>query len=201
MPAIVDHDARRLEIADAVGRLVARGGIQAVTVRATAEEAGYSTAVIAHYFHNKEDLMNFTYLAARDRTTSRVERALRAGMSVFDCLKECLPTNSRQRDDWTVWFGLWGMANGNPALEKERSKGLSEADTLFVQVLEAAKERGELAASVDCKAQARRLLVFVNGIATLWMQMPERWPAKAQLSLLRSELELMNASAIGSDAI
>lgn len=194
MPTIVDHDARRKEIAGAVGRLVARGGIQAVTIRSTAKEAGYSTAVITHYFHNKEDLMNFTYLAARDRTTSRIERALRAGMSVFECLKECLPTNPRQKDDWTVWFGLWGMANGNPALEKERRQGLTDADNLFIQVLKAAQARGELSDSVDCKTQAQRLLVFVNGIATLWMQMPEQWPAKAQLALLQSELDLIKGA-------
>jgi TetR/AcrR family transcriptional regulator, transcriptional repressor of bet genes len=193
VPTIVDHDVRRLEIAGAVGKLVARGGIQAVTVRAAAKEAGYSTAVISHYFHNKEDLMNFTYLSARDRTNSRVDRARLAGKSVFDCLKECLPTNPSQRADWTVWFGLWGMATGNPALERERSKGLSEANSLFVQVLEAARQRGELAESFDCTAQAERLLVFVNGIATLWVQMPERWPAKAQLDLLRSELQSIGA--------
>jgi len=207
MPAIVDHDARRLEIAGAVGRLVARGGIQAVTVRSAAKEAGFSTAVIAHYFHNKEDLMNFTYLSARDRTRQRVERALHAGKSVFDCLKECLPTNTSQCNDWIVWFGLWGIAAGNPVLEKERSKGLSEASALFVDVLESAKSRGELAKSVDCKTQAERLLVLINGIATLWVQMPEYWKAKAQLSLLKSELEsIVTASpsesrAIAEDAI
>lgn len=194
MPTIVDHDARRLEIAGAVGRLVARGGIQAVTVRSAAKEAGYSTAVITHYFHNKEDLMNFTYLSARDRTNTRVERARRAGKNVFDCLKECLPTNSSRKDDWKVWFGLWGMANGNPELERERSKGLSDASSLFAQVLEAARERGELPESLDCTLQAERLMVFVNGIASLWVQMPERWPAKAQLALLKSELELIGIS-------
>nr|WP_243748894.1 TetR/AcrR family transcriptional regulator [Pseudomaricurvus alcaniphilus] len=173
--------------------MVARGGIQAVTVRSAAKEAGFSTAVIGHYFHNKDDLINFTYFSARDRTRFRVERALHAGKNVFDCLKECLPTNASQRSDWIVWFGLWGMANGNPALEKERSKGLLEANTLFVDVLEAAKARGELAESVDCVAQAQRLLVLINGIAALWVQMPEYWTAKTQLQLLKSELESIGA--------
>jgi hypothetical protein len=85
------------------------------------------------------------------------------------------------------------MANGNPALEIERSRGLSEANTLFVRVLQAAKERGELAESFDCTTQTERLLVFVNGIATQWVQIPERWPTKAQLALLKSELELIGA--------
>ena len=194
MPAIVDHDARRHEIASAVGRLVARGGVQTVTMRSVAKEVGYSTTVITHYFHNKEDLMTFTYLSARDRTHQRVDRARRAGKSVFDCLKECLPTNAGQSEDWTVWFSLWSVAAGNPVLERERARGLSEAKMLFVRVLEDAKARGDLTPSFDCELQATRLMIFVNGIATLRMQMPAGWPAKAQLALLRSELERLGVS-------
>jgi hypothetical protein len=85
------------------------------------------------------------------------------------------------------------MAAGNPLLEKERVRGLSEANNLFQEVLEAAKARGELVASVDCAAQAKRLLVLVNGIAALWAQMPTYWTAKTQLALLRSEVELILA--------
>lgn len=194
MPAIVNHDARRLEVAAAVGRLVAKGGIQAVTVRSAAKEAGFSTAVIGHYFHNKEDLINFTYLSARDRTRLRIERALSAGKGLFDCLKECLPTNDSQRSDWIVWFGLWGMAAGNPILERERSKGLVEANALFVELFEAAKSRGELDASVDCRVQAQRFMVWVNGIATLWVQLPEQWTAKTQLEMLQSELQALGVA-------
>ncbi len=189
MPAIVDHDARRLEIAAAVGRLVARGGVESVTIRSAAKEAGFSPAVIGHYFHNKDDLMSFTYLSARDRTQTRIERALKSGKSVFDCLKVCLPTNPRQREDWTVWFGLWGIANGSAVLEREREKGVSEADNLFVRVLDAAKSRGEISSSVNSQEQAERLLVLINGIATLWMQLPDRWTAKAQLALLKKEVD------------
>lgn len=191
MPAVVDHDSRRQEIASAIGRLVAREGIQAVTIRAAAKEAGYSAAVIGHYFHGKDDLMNFTYLSARDRTQLRVERARLAGKSVFDCLQECLPITDSQRNDWTVWFGLWGMAGGSSALQAERRRGLTEADSLFTQVLKSAQERGEVKPELDCVRAAQRLLMVVNGIATLWVQMPERWPASAQLTMLRAEIETL----------
>ena len=45
MPKIVDHDERRLALADAVLALIAREGISAVTTRAVAEESGWSTGV------------------------------------------------------------------------------------------------------------------------------------------------------------
>lgn len=189
LPAVVNHDSRRLEIAAAVGRLVARSGIQSVTIRAVAKEAGYSSAILGHYFHNKEDLLSFTYLSARHRTVSRVERALLAGKGVFHCLKECLPTNTDQRIDWMLWFGFWGMATGNQALVEERGRGLTEANMLFQRILMAAKARGELPESIDCESQAVRMAIFINGIASLTVQMPESWPAGLQESLLKAEIE------------
>jgi len=191
LPAIVNHDSRRLEIAAAVGRLVARSGIQSVTIRAAAQEAGYSAAIIGHYFHNKEDLMTFTYLSTRYQANSRVERALLAGKDLFHCLKECLPTTINRRIEWMVWFGFWGMATNNAALVDERGRGLSEANLLFQRVVMSAKTRGELPKSLDCKAQAVRLTVLINGIASLAVQMPESWPADVQESLLKTEIELL----------
>lgn len=189
MPAIVDHDARRLEISAAVGRIVSREGIQAVTIRSTAKEAGYSTAVITHYFHNKEDLMTFTYMAARDRTASRIERAVLAGKGLFDCMRECLPTNAIQRTDWLLWFGLWGVSIDNAALMSERKRGVEESNELFQRVIQSAVARGEIPEPKDLEFTATRLTVIVNGIASLAVQLPDRWPPKAIDRLLMTELE------------
>ena len=40
MPKIVDHEARRAELAEAVWRLASRDGLEAVTLRGVAAEAG-----------------------------------------------------------------------------------------------------------------------------------------------------------------
>lgn len=188
MPAIVDHDARRLEISAAVGRIVSREGIQAVTIRSTAKEAGYSTAVITHYFHNKEDLMTFTYMSARDRTASRIERAVLSGKGLFDCLRECLPTNASQRTDWLLWFGLWGVSINNAALMDERRRGVEESNNLFQRVIKSAVNLGEITTPDDLEMAATRLTVMVNGIASLAVQLPDRWPPKSIDKLLVTEL-------------
>ncbi len=57
MPKIVDHDERRLALADAVLALIAREGISAVTTRAVAEESGWSTGVLNHYFGSRHELL------------------------------------------------------------------------------------------------------------------------------------------------
>ena len=48
MPKIVDHDARRAAIAEALWRVAERDGVEGVTMRAVAREAGWSTGVVTH---------------------------------------------------------------------------------------------------------------------------------------------------------
>ena len=57
MPKIVDHDAQRLKFAEAAMRLIAGKGIEAVTMRAVAREAGLSYGSLFHYFDSKDDLL------------------------------------------------------------------------------------------------------------------------------------------------
>ena len=57
MPKHVDHDQRRREIAAAVARLAATEGLQGITFREVASEAGVSVSLVQHYFGTKENLL------------------------------------------------------------------------------------------------------------------------------------------------
>jgi AcrR family transcriptional regulator len=63
MPKVVDHEERRAELCAAVWRLASREGLEAVTVRGVAEEAGWSTGAVVHYFADKEDLLLSAWFA------------------------------------------------------------------------------------------------------------------------------------------
>ncbi len=54
MPKIVDHDARREEIAQALWRVVRRDGIRAASVRTVAAEAGWSAGAVRYYFPDQD---------------------------------------------------------------------------------------------------------------------------------------------------
>jgi AcrR family transcriptional regulator len=72
MPKVVDHEERRTELATAVWRLASREGLEAVTVRRVAEEAGWSTGAVVHYFADKEDLLLFAFSTVADRVRTRL---------------------------------------------------------------------------------------------------------------------------------
>ncbi|MDA2805539.1 TetR/AcrR family transcriptional regulator [Nocardiopsis suaedae] len=75
MPKTVDHHARRTRIADALIRVAARQGLEAVSLRQVAAEAGVSTGMVQHYFRDKNAMMAFALRAVAERVQDRLEQA------------------------------------------------------------------------------------------------------------------------------
>ncbi|MDA0338566.1 MAG: TetR family transcriptional regulator [Proteobacteria bacterium] len=65
MPIVVDHDERRDFIAKVVKQVVAEHGMDAVTIRNVAREAGFKSALISHYFKDKQEMLIFTLESIR----------------------------------------------------------------------------------------------------------------------------------------
>ena len=64
MPRIVDVDQRRMELAAAAARVIARAGVDGASMREIANEAGWTTGTLVHYFANKHELLDFTLRAS-----------------------------------------------------------------------------------------------------------------------------------------
>ena len=76
MPKKVDHLQRRAEIADALVRVAARQGLEAVSLRHVAAEAGISPGMVQHYFRTKDEMMAFALAAVRERNEARISAAM-----------------------------------------------------------------------------------------------------------------------------
>ena len=63
MPRLIDADTRRRDIARATWRLVLREGLDAVSVRNVAREAGLSTGSVRHSFSTQAELLTFAMTA------------------------------------------------------------------------------------------------------------------------------------------
>jgi AcrR family transcriptional regulator len=72
MPKRVDHHARRTEIADALMRVAATRGLEEVSLRHVAAEAGVSAGMVQHYFRTKEEMMTFALDVVRERVQARL---------------------------------------------------------------------------------------------------------------------------------
>lgn len=189
--ASAKHDVRRREIADIVCKLVAEMGIEAVTIRDVAREAGYSTTIVSHYFRNKKDLLVFTVKESRLRSQRRVEEVASTGGDLQVCLEEFLPLDRARLSEWRTWFGFWGSGKSDPDIAAERLTAQHESHDLIVGLLEAERKRGMLPPTLDCSFHATRLQTVINGLAGLVTMDPDAWPPQRQRSMLAWELEMM----------
>jgi AcrR family transcriptional regulator len=57
MPRLADHGERRRQIAEAVWRIAAEQGLEDVSLRKVADEAGVSMRLIQYYFGTRADLL------------------------------------------------------------------------------------------------------------------------------------------------
>lgn len=66
------HDVRRHAIAGAVSSVITRGGLEAVSIRSVAAEAGVSMGGVQYYFSTKSELLRHGLADARQRIDARL---------------------------------------------------------------------------------------------------------------------------------
>ena len=119
MPKVVDHDARRRAIVDAVIRVTARDGLAQVTSRSVAGELAVSVGSLWHYFDNFDAVVDEAGHEVARRTMARIRAAAadRRGLDrVAAIVEELLPLRADTRDEAFLIVGLWGrVALGNSA--------------------------------------------------------------------------------------
>ncbi len=190
MPKIVDHEARRLEISAVTAALIARGGLEAATIREIAQASGYSKGVVEHYFENKEELITGALDWANRRYRRRVEKATE-GLSGMASLKKrieaTLPMDKAIRDEWKVRLVFWSMAAIQVDLRKRQERRFQEAVGFFELDILLAISMGEIDDHGDSAAVARRLVNMTTGISTAALHNPSLY-SKA---FLLEELEYL----------
>ncbi|MGK5630316.1 TetR/AcrR family transcriptional regulator [Streptomyces sp. URMC 123] len=77
MPKIVDHEERRKRLVEAVWALAVRGGVEQVTLRKVADEAGVSMGQVQHYYPSMQALVRDALDRAVQAVNASIERAVR----------------------------------------------------------------------------------------------------------------------------
>ncbi|MEU8316026.1 TetR/AcrR family transcriptional regulator [Micromonospora sp. NPDC048887] len=192
MPKIVDHDARRAELARAMWRVVYRDGVGAATVRSIAAEAGWSPSALRHYFATQTELLVFAMehvqaeaaerIATGDRTGSPREVAQRI-------LEQLLPLDRQRVREAEVWLLLAARAQSDPvarARTAEADDGIRRAVEFAVTLV-----TGEPVADQDAVA---RLHALLDGLALHTLLYPDRMPPGRARELLGAHLDALAAS-------
>jgi TetR/AcrR family transcriptional repressor of bet genes len=166
MPRKVDHDERRRHIVEALLRLAGTRGLDAVTLREVAQEAGVSMGAVQHYFTSKREMLAYALdhwlrLSVHEGFARRVVARLGAGTQrsapadvLMAVAAEYLPHDGPSRYDARVALAFTSQAAVEPALAEALGpayRGLAEAlrDVLAgTGAAAAAPEQGRLLAAL-----------------------------------------------------
>jgi AcrR family transcriptional regulator len=111
MPSLLHTPSRTDTIVAGVSRLIASGGLAAVTTRAIATETGISTASLAHHLTNRERLMSVVgYRTGRAHLADALMRRRREGSLAF------LPLTDEQIVATRVWLAWCELARSEPGV-------------------------------------------------------------------------------------
>ncbi|GLZ37289.1 TetR/AcrR family transcriptional regulator [Actinokineospora sp. NBRC 105648] len=144
MPKQVDHAQRRRTIAEALWRIVVERGIEAVSLRHVAEEAGVSMGMVQHYFTGKDELLLFALRAMTERVGSRIGTALRdadpadSRAQVRAMFVETLPLDDERRLEALVGCVFLIRATVDPATAEHLRTGWFAGEAYFTGMLDAA---------------------------------------------------------------
>ncbi len=179
-PATVSSE----QLTDALMRLVVEGGLEAVSVRTVAKEAGVSVGAVQYHFKTKDDLL----LAAYARVIDQV--ALRAGTIVATSpldfvrrlLQELLPLDARRDAELKVAMAFSARSIYSERLAELYTHGYAALIDAIADALAQANP------ALDTHREAVQAVALTDGLAWHLQCAPSRLSASQALAALDAHL-------------
>ncbi|WP_414937186.1 TetR/AcrR family transcriptional regulator [Amycolatopsis sp. cmx-11-51] len=173
VPKQVDHAARRAEIAEALTRLTATRGLEGVSLRHVAAEAGMSMGLVQHYFKTKDEMLLF----AVERRSRVYEERLKARLETGELpstpktilraiMTEILPLDERARGDWLMGVAFFIRAISDPSFAAAYTDGVPQLFELFAVLIRQGQDAGDVDKSADPEHESAILWALADSQGT-----------------------------------
>jgi AcrR family transcriptional regulator len=203
MPKDVDHDERREELLESVWRVVARDGLEGATIRGIARETGWSSGVLAHYFADKDDILESALRLAYERIAARWDAKLE-GLTPVAALRELvldnLPLDDERELETKFLMNYWSRAiRDGDGVPRPARRGPLLIDRLTVLVRDG-QQAGEIVLEESPEDIAERLLGLIDGFSLHALLDPQRLSRERQVALVEQEFSRMTRPQICAGA-
>ncbi|WP_020672543.1 TetR/AcrR family transcriptional regulator [Amycolatopsis nigrescens] len=176
MPKRVDHQERRREIAEALFRIAAARGLQAVTLRAVAAEAGISMNLVQYYFATKEEMLTFAWRRIVELTGEIAGKGIIEAMATGDertivraYLTGVLPDGERRRMLAAVQIAYFAVDVTRGSQDPDQEPLLPHLIRALTELLRKAQTKGDIPAHLDPSLEADALATMSAGLVTAIM--------------------------------
>lgn len=153
--------------------MTATRGLEAVSLRDVAAEAGVSMGMVQHYFSSKDRMLLFACEYLLERAGRRVEERLAATpgpLAPKEMLRQILhgilPLDEERRAGTRVWLAFLARAAIEPRLEEFMRATWVGSHRLIADQIRAGQQRGEITAERDVDREAVSALALADGLVS-----------------------------------
>lgn len=194
MPKVVDHLQRRRELVESTWRVIARRGLAGATMRQIAEEAGYANGALKPYFPTKLDLLEATFKHVYNSTQDRIRESIK-GLRGLEALKalslEILPVDEHLKDEARLVVSFWESGVQSEYRAELAAIAIGEWSEMIINMLNEAKEDGNLRPIVDIENTAGAFVGFLQGSQIDAVMDPKDFSPDRLLKQLEANLQLL----------
>jgi AcrR family transcriptional regulator len=188
-----DHNERRKLFAAAALAVIARDGLEGLTMRVVAKEAGFTTGALTHYFQSKDELLIAASEAGADVVRPEMDDAATgasARAALRDLLYTVLPTSPAMKAQWRFWMAFWERAAHSPQVQRVMRERYFEYTNRVATVIRRSQEQGETPRGVDAEKVAREIIALIDGIGVQVMIGSRRFTNAVQRQYVDDLLEM-----------
>ncbi|WP_207931228.1 TetR/AcrR family transcriptional regulator [Streptomyces sp. 8K308] len=202
MPRQVDYEERRRRIGEAVVALIARAGMEAVSLRDVAAEADVSMGAVQRCFRTKEEMLLFALQDISAQVTERADERIAAdeapraaGTLLAHTLAEMALVDAESAARARVWLAFVAHAPTSERLSAVLHETYARLHELIAWLIGYGQRTGEIAGDVDADREARELVALADGL-TVRAVAGHGEPEEA-LAMLRERVERLLVGGCG----
>lgn len=198
-----DHNERRKLFAAAALSVISREGLEGLTMREVAKEAGFTTGALTHYFQSKDEVLIAASEAGADTVRPEMEEAA-AAASAREALRgllfTILPTSTAMKGQWRFWLAFWERAAHSPPVQRVMRERYFEYTNRVASLIRRAQEQGEAPRDLDADRLAREIIALIDGIGVQVMIGSGKFTSTVQRQYVDSLLDVRLGPAPASSA-
>jgi AcrR family transcriptional regulator len=163
-----DHEQRRRQFAAAALAVISREGLEGLTMRDVAKEAGFTTGALTHYFQSKDEVLIAVSEHGAEIVRPMMDEAatgVSAREALRDLLHTILPTTTAMKAQWRCWLAFWERGVHSPQVQRVMRERYFEYMSRVSKVIRRAQEQGEAPADLDVEHVAREIIALVDGLS------------------------------------
>ena len=191
VPKRVDPRARREQIARALWRVTATHGLDAVSLRHVAAEAGVSMGMVQHWFRTKDQMLRFALQTVSEQVEARLGQRITEiehgspREAVRALLVELLPLDEQRRMEAHVAVAFGARAAVSPVIADSLREGMDQMRAFLADKIRAANGPHR----PDAEHAAVALSALVDGLTA--HTLAEQCTPQAALAALEDHLDTL----------